>query len=78
MPLSFDLSPDGRVYVLDAGNRRIQAFDTDGDYLTQWSGEFGFGGGSVPSDFSGSIVVDDDGFIYVADVGNKRIQKFAP
>ncbi len=82
-PLSFDVAADGRFYVLDAGNSRIQVFDSDGAYITQWgnpgsdAGEFDFspaGGG----DFAGSIAVDDDGFIYVADVGNGRIQKFAP
>jgi hypothetical protein len=37
-PLSFDGAADGRVYVLDAGNARIQAFDPDGNYLTQCNG----------------------------------------
>ena len=83
-PLSLDIGPDGRVYVLDAGNGRIQVFDLDGNYITQWGhkgsgpGTFDFGSGRVPEDFAGSIAVDDDGFIYVADVGNRRIQKFSP
>lgn len=83
-PLSFDVSPDGRIFVLDAGNGRIQSFVEDGGYATEWGspgsgdGEFDFGSGIGPTDFAGSVVVDDDGFIYVADVGNKRIQKFAP
>jgi hypothetical protein len=82
-PLSFDGSPDGRVYVLDAGNARIQVFDEEGQYLTQWGhkgsdeGEFDFGSGRVPEDFAGSVAVDGEGYIYVADVGNRRIQKFA-
>ena len=81
-PLSFDRSPDGRFYVLDAGNGRIQSFDEDGAYITQWGGsgsgdaEFNFGTGREATDFAGSVIADDDGFIYVADVGNKRIQKF--
>ena len=83
-PLSFDVSPDGRIFVLDAGNGLIQSFVEDGAYVTEWGspgsgdGEFDFGSGIAPTDFAGSLVVDDDGFIYVADVGNKRIQKFAP
>ena len=83
-PLSFDGSADGRIYVLDAGNARIQVFDLEGNYITQWGrkgsdeGEFDFGNGSVPEDFAGSVAVDDEGNIYVADVGNGRIQKFAP
>jgi hypothetical protein len=83
-PLSFDVGVDGRIFALDGGNRRIQAFDSEGKYITQWGssgtadGQFDFGTGDRPEEFTGSIAVDDEGFIYVADVGNKRIQKFAP
>ena len=83
-PLSFDAGPDGRIFVLDAGNDRIQVFDPDDGYLTQWgqagdaAGDFEFGAGSSADTFAGSICVDDEGYIYVADVFNKRIQKFAP
>ena len=83
-PLSLGPGPDGRIYVLDAGNSRVQVFGDDGRYITQWGhkgpapGEFGFGSGLTAEDFRGSIAVDDQGFIYVADPGNQRIQKFAP
>lgn len=83
-PLSFDASPDGRLFVVDAGNARVQAFDRDGRYVTQWGGrgamrgQFDFGSGSAPADFSGSVAVDDEGFIYVAEARNRRVQKFAP
>ncbi len=84
-PLSFDIGPDGRFFMVDAGNRRIQVIDRDGNHLTSWGrkgngdGEFDFGDGLSESGFfAGNVAVDDDGFIYVADVGNKRIQKFAP
>lgn len=83
-PMSFDVGADGRIYVLDAGNARIQVFDTDGNYITQW-GSFGSGPGQF--DFSdpelffglgGSVAVASDGTIWVADIGNRRIQRFAP
>ena len=83
-PISFDVAPDGRFYILDAGNARIQVFDADGHYLTHWGsngtaeGAFDFSGGNKLEDFVGSVAVDSEGFIYVADVGNGRIQKFAP
>ncbi|MBI2504902.1 MAG: hypothetical protein HYW07_16920 [Candidatus Latescibacteria bacterium] len=84
-PLSFDVGPDGRFLVLDAGNGRIQVFDAEGEYLTQWGhkgsgeGEFDFGTGALGAeDLAGSVAVDGEGFIYVAEVGNRRIQKFAP
>jgi hypothetical protein len=83
-PLSLDRAQDGRIYVLDAGNARIQVFDETGAFITEWgtkgSGvdQFNFGSGGSSIDFAGSVAVDDDGFIYVADVGNRRMQKFAP
>lgn len=83
-PLSLAAGPDGRVYVLDAGNSRIQVFGSSGDYLTEWgghgsgAGQFDFGSGFEAEDFRGSVAVDDDGSIYVADVGNGRIQVFSP
>ena len=83
-PLSFDVGSDDRIFVLDAGNRRIQVIDSQGGYITGWGdrgtadGQFDFGNGNRPEEFFGSITVDDEGFVYVADVGNKRIQKFAP
>jgi hypothetical protein len=88
-PTSFDAGPDGRIYVLDAGNARVVVFDSSSRrYITQWGrqgsgpGEFDFGQGApAPGgglDFAGSLAVDSQGYIYVADELNKRIQKFAP
>lgn len=84
-PISFDVGPDGRIYVLDAGNSRVQVFSADGSYLTQWGtqgtrpGEFDFGelpvGDLSDVALSGSIAVDDEGFVYVGD--RERIQIFA-
>jgi hypothetical protein len=83
-PVSFDVTEDGRFVVVDAGNDRIQVFDADGNYLTQWGsvgsgeGAFEFGIGRTSDDVSGSVCVDQNGYIYVADVHNGRIQVFAP
>jgi len=86
-PVSMDGSPDGRMYILDAGNARIVVLDRDGNYVTQFgtagSGRWGFDFGDGNRigdgrDLAGSIAVDEDGFIYVADVGNRRIQVFDP
>lgn len=86
-PLSIAGGPDGRVYVLDAGNSRVLCFDSTGQIISQWgqagagAGEFAFGDGGLIQggrNLRGSIAVDEDGFIYVADPGNQRMQKFAP
>ena len=86
-PLSLVGSRDERVYVLDAGNSRVLAFDSAGNAITQWgeagtgADQFDFGGGAIIQggrNLRGSIAVDDQGFIYVADAGNGRIKKYAP
>lgn len=88
-PTSFDVGPDGRIYVLDAGNARIVVYDSARNYITEWgsygsgAGQFDFGaqGGRLASgepSFTGSIAVDDEGFVYVVDPVNGRIQKFEP
>lgn len=83
-PLSLDRGRDGRIFVLDAGNGRVQAFSSEGAYITSWGSkgaaadQFDFGSGGQSFEFAGSLAIDDDGLIYVADVGNQRIQVFAP
>ena len=81
-PLSVDVGPDQRLYVLDAGNGRVQVFGSDLRPLTSigrrgtGNGEFDFGQGTTAEDFRGDVVVDRQGTILVADPGNQRIQRF--
>ncbi len=72
-PFGIAVSPDGIVYVVDAGNTRIQGFDLDGNYL----GKFGESG-TDPGYFGEplAIDVDESGYIFVADFDNSNIQKF--
>lgn len=79
---------DGRLYIVDGGNGRIQVF-RDGEYLTMWgqngdapgsfefSGPSPFGAGGFTYILAG-IAVDSRGEIYVADTFNNRIQVFEP
>ena len=60
--------------MADSGNNRIQKFDRDGKYFTQW-GSRGNGNGQFNN--PSGIAVDSLGNVYVADSGNNRIQKFA-
>jgi DNA-binding beta-propeller fold protein YncE len=63
LPLQFndphDLAIDneGRLYVADRGNQRIQVLDSEGQFITRWT-QFG-----KPS----AIAIDTKGNIYVAD-----------
>jgi DNA-binding beta-propeller fold protein YncE len=63
----------GNIYVADSGNHRIQKFDSNGNYLSQFGQR-----GSSYGDFEGprGIAIDAAGNIYVVDAGNYRIQIF--
>ena len=60
------------IYVVDTENNRIQVFDLDGNYLTQFGSN-----GSKPGKMitPGSIDIHKN-LIYVGDAGNERIQVF--
>jgi uncharacterized protein (TIGR03663 family) len=74
-PRDLALDAEGNVYVADTGNKRIQKFTADGEFLAQWGG-----GGVIPGRFEEptGLTVDPEGNIYVADTWNRRVQKFSP
>jgi DNA-binding beta-propeller fold protein YncE len=65
---------DGRVYVADSGNARIQVFTPQGRFLRQF-GSFGSGKGQFQ--LPGGLVVDGDGNAYVADGQKETLSKFS-
>ena len=71
-PRNVAVAADGRVYVADSGNHRIQVFDTDGAPIFTF-GENGLEAGQFNEPWS--VAVDDE-FVYVSDTWNNRIQKF--
>ncbi|MBM3267323.1 MAG: carboxypeptidase regulatory-like domain-containing protein [Candidatus Sericytochromatia bacterium] len=73
-----DLAVDNRngdIYVVDSGNNRVQRFNRDGQFMSEFGG-MGAGNGQFNSPTG--IAVDRDGFVYVSDTNNNRVQKFAP
>jgi sugar lactone lactonase YvrE len=74
---------DGRVYVADQTNHRIQVFDADGKLLKKWGaygnepGEFG-GKSSKGSRVGGPqfVALDSHGNVWTTEGANCRIQKF--
>ncbi len=77
-PRAIAIDAAGNVYVTDTGNKRIQVFDAQGTFLTQYGG-----GGVVEGRFdepAGLAIVprpegQPGGVLYVADTWNRRIQK---
>ncbi len=64
---------DGTIYVTDFGNKRIQKFSSNGEYLTHWGNS-----GKQLGDFynpSGIAVSDDS--VFVVDRDLNRVQKFS-
>lgn len=61
---------DEMLYVTDSSNNRIQTFDFEGTYLSQFGGDFG------RLNQPKNVAVSEDGIVYVADSYNCRIQVF--
>jgi sugar lactone lactonase YvrE len=65
--------PSDNIYVADTYNHRVQKFDPNGVYLSQW-GTWGIGDGQFVTPTG--VCSDPSGNIYVVDTGNDRVQKF--
>lgn len=72
-PRDITIDPQGLIYVSDTGNKRIQVFTADGEFVTQWGGE-GVLDGQLNEPVG--IVIAADGTTFVADTWNQRIQVF--
>ena len=72
-PRGLTVDSEGRVYVADSNNHRIQVFDSNGQFITQW-GSQGAGPGQFQEPWG--VAVDEEGNVYVADTWNHRLQKF--
>jgi len=76
-PVDVATDADGNFYVLDAGNSRVQKFDSFSNFKFSWGSS-----GTRPGEFKnpGAIAVDstrsDFDYIYVLDTGNNRVQIF--
>ena len=64
-PRDIAVDPQGNFYVTDTGNKRVQKFDADGNFLQTFGG-----GGIVAGSFEEpvGIDIDSEGNIYVADL----------
>lgn len=80
-PWGVAVNADGRIFVADTWNGRIQVFDNEGRFVTKW-GVFSSTGGELTDAFAlfgpRGLAMGNDGNLLVADTGNKRIIKFTP
>ncbi len=72
-PWGIAVDAEGRVFVADTWNHRVQVFEADGTFVTKW-GSYGQTVESVsllygPRD----LAIDASGRVFVTDTGNKRV-----
>ncbi|MBI1299354.1 6-bladed beta-propeller [bacterium] len=72
MALHVAVDSSGNVYVADWGNNRIQKFDSNGGYLTQWGSKEKGGPGKFFNPCG--VAVDSNDNVYVADNGQCTTQ----
>jgi streptogramin lyase len=64
LPHNVVTDAQGRVYVTDRDNQRIEVFDSNGKFLTQWTGTGGVSGLAMTKDqriWTGGVLRDLDG-----------------
>ncbi|MCC6730949.1 MAG: hypothetical protein IT208_16605 [Chthonomonadales bacterium] len=69
-PMGIGLAPDGRVFVADTGNDRLQEFTADGRFVRVV--------GDDELEQPMKVACGPDGRLYVADSGHNRVAIFAP
>lgn len=79
-PWGIAVATDGRIFVSDTWNGRIQSFDSEGNFLGKW-GIFNIIDGDNRDPFSlfgpRGLAITPSGSLLVADTGNKRIVEYS-
>jgi sugar lactone lactonase YvrE len=71
-PWGVALDSLGNIYVADSGDNRVQKFDGNGNFISQYGTPEG-----ASFNFPGSLDIDQaNALMYVCDCNNNRIQKF--
>ena len=72
-PLGVAVDSSGNIWVADAGNHRVQKFNSKGEYQSKF-GSFGTGNGQFHT--PAGIAIASNGDLLVTDSGNGRVQRF--
>ena len=72
-PQGLAVDSANNVYATEAGNDRVQKFQSDGTFVTKWGGS-----GTAESQFNNpaGVTVDASDNVYVVDIFGNRVQKF--
>jgi RHS repeat-associated protein len=73
-PKGVAVASNGDVYVVDAGNDRVEEFSATGAYVTKW-GSVGKENGQFTN--PKGVAVASNGDVYVVDTSNDRVQEFS-
>ena len=73
-PRGIDTGPGGDIFVADHENGRVQRFDENGTYMSQFPVAGPGGAALAPL----GLAVGPDGSVHVASFGDDSIRKFAP
>jgi sugar lactone lactonase YvrE len=75
MPSGLAIDAQGRLYVLDQGNNRVQVLDADGKYLKTIGRQ-----GQGPGEFfmPNTLAFNNQGVLFVGESNTARIQAFNP
>ncbi|HLD58550.1 MAG TPA: SMP-30/gluconolactonase/LRE family protein [archaeon] len=75
-PQGITVDSQGNLYVADSGNHRIQKFDSQGNYITSFGGNYGFGTGKLlyPYGISADPTYN---IVYVTDPLNNQISLYS-
>ena len=69
-PHGITISPDGHIYVIDAGNDCVCVFDVNGKFLFSFGSR---GSGDECFRYPRDLCFASDGFLYITDFDNSRI-----
>ena len=79
LPHSIAIDPDGKLYVADRANKRIQIFSPDGDFLGMWTGMGGPNDITRANDGTFVIAEQEDGekpaYVCVRDAGGNVLAR---
>jgi hypothetical protein len=74
-PSYFTIGRDGRIYVLDSGNSRVQCFSAAGKFLFSF-GKFGQGPGELSKEASKIALLEDEN-VYIVDNTRRKIHVYS-